>query len=72
MPDCAEWAIKNKMDILFVRAMEDTTDGEKTFFEVNRPSYIKKLLDKMYDNNIIVVDFIDDYFGNDHKKYNNY
>lgn len=68
MPDCAEWAIKNKMDILFVRGMEDTTSGESAFFEVNRPSSIKKLLDKMYDNNIIVVDFIDDYFGDDYKK----
>ena len=68
MPDCAEWAIKNKMDILFVRAMEDTTSGEKAFFKVNRPSHIKNLLDRMCANNIIVVDFIDDYFGNDHKK----
>lgn len=67
-PDCAEWAIKNKIDILFVRALEDTIDGEKAFFQVNRPSYVKKLLQRMHDNNIIVVDYVDDYLGSDYTK----
>lgn len=66
--DCAEWAIKNNMDILFVRSLEDTVSGEKAFYKENRPSYIKDMLDRMYKNNIIVVDYINDYFGTDYKK----
>lgn len=57
---CAEWAIQNKLDIVFVRSMEDTSKGENSSWIHARPSYVKNVIKKMHDNNIIIVSIIDD------------
>ena len=60
---CADWALSKKLDIVFIRNLEFTFPPNKTYpssFDVCKPENVKKLIQNMHDNGIIVVTIIDE------------
>lgn len=61
MEKCAEWALSKKLDIVFIRNIEYTKSAKlPSSFDVCKPENVKRLIQKMHDNGMIIVTIIDE------------
>ena len=62
LENCVEWAINKKLDIVFIRNIEYTNTKYAIPNSMKKcsPENVKRLIQKMHDNGIIVVTIIDE------------